>query len=332
MIAELDTRGHALRLRGTDLELDAPGRCPLGFVSHAGRAGSALPERAILTAATLSLVQAKGARALDRSLPLLATYGREFTLGQLELAVFPAGTVLGSAQLRCDLRGKRIVYAADLGGVDEAAPETAEPRAQLEADTLILGARYGDPRYKFPPFQKALAKVSEFVRRALADGCSPVLFAAPLGKSQEIARHLGREGHPVRLHPSAHRFLAAYRAAGVTIENTTLLDSPAAKGEVLIAPAGSRLDRFQRGPARSCLISGAAADPGAAARAGAEEAVLLSDQADHAQLLEYAKKSGARLVLTLGDGAEALASALTAAGMAAEPVFGDRQLPLPGVA
>jgi len=36
LIAELTVRGHALRLRGTDLYLDSPSRVPLGFVSHAG--------------------------------------------------------------------------------------------------------------------------------------------------------------------------------------------------------------------------------------------------------------------------------------------------------
>jgi putative mRNA 3-end processing factor len=329
--AELDTRGHGLRLRGSDLHLDPAGRVPLGFVSHAGRAGSALPERAIATAATLQLVAARGARALARSAPLVATYGREFTLGQLELALFPAGNVLGAAQLRCDFRGKRIVYAPDLGGVDESAPETAAPRAQLEADTLVLGARYGDPRFSFPTLHLALQRISELVQRALDHKLTPVLYAAPLGKSQEVARHLGREGHAVRLHQLAHRYVATYRAHGVELPGVSELTAPAHFGEVIIAPPGTKLDRYLRGPARTCLISGAAADPAAAARSGADAALPLSDHADHAQLVQYALASGARRVLTLGDGAAALAAALAARGLKAEPVFAERQLPLPGL-
>jgi putative mRNA 3-end processing factor len=325
---DLHVRGRTLKLRGTDLHLDAPLRCPLGFVSHAGVAGSALPDRAILTAATLALVGKKSPRALGKGAPLVAATGREFTLGKLELALYPAGNVLGAAQLRCDLGGHRVVYAADLGGVDEFAPETAEPRAQLEADTLILGARYGDPRFSFPPLQQALGRASEFVQRALGAHAAPVLLAAPLGKAQELARHLGREGHRVRLHPQAFRFVEVYRQHGVSLTNIREAEGPLEPGEVLIAPAGAALARFLAGPARTCLISGAAADPAVAARAGVDEAVTLSDHADHAALVKYAVESGAKLVLTLGEGAGALAQALTRRGLRAEPVFAERQLDL----
>ena len=330
MFADLVARKGVLKLRGTDLHLDPPGRTPLGFISHAGRAGHALPERAILTAATLALVGRKSPRALIKSLPLLATPGREFTLGNLELALFPAGNLLGASQLRCDLKGRRIVYAPDLGGVDEAAAETAEPRAQLEADTLILGARYGDGRFAFPPLHQALASVSAFVARTLAAKQTPVLLAAPLGKSQEIARHLGREGFSVKLHPVAHRFVEVYRAQGVSLPNVSELAGEPGPLEVVVAPPGAALERWLRGEVRTCLLSGAAADPAAAARANADEAVALSDHADQASLVRYAVESGAKLVLTIGEGAAALAAALKARGLTAEPVFADRQLDLFG--
>ena len=330
MLAELVTRKGALKLRGTDLHLDPPGRTSLGFVSHAGRAGHALPERAILTAPTLALVSKKSPRALIKSLPLVATPGREFTLGNLELAVFPAGNLLGAAQLRCDLKGRRIVYAPDLGGVDEGAAETAEPRAQLEADTLILGARYGDPRFSFPPLHLALAQVSRFVERALQAKATPVLLGAPLGKSQEVARHLGAEGHRVRLHPLAFRFVEVYRRHGVSLTNVSELQSAVGPGEVILAPPGASLDKWLSGTVRTCLLSGAAADPAVAARSGADESLALSDHADHASLVKYAIDSGAKRILTIGDGAAALAAALLQRGLFAEAVFADRQLDLFG--
>ena len=330
MFADLVNRKGVLKLRGTDLHLDPPGRTPLGFVSHAGRAGHALPERAILTAATLALVAKKSPRALIKSLPLVASPGREFTLGNLELAVFPAGNLLGASQLRCDLKGRRIVYAPDLGGVDEAAAETAEPRAQLEADTLILGARYGDAKFAFPPLHQALAAVSAWVAKTIEAKATPVLLAAPLGKSQELARHLGREGYSVRLHPVAHRFVEVYRAQGVSLPNVSELNGQPGPLEVVIAPHGASLDKWLHGPSRTCLLSGAAADPAVVSRAGADEAVALSDHADQASLVRYAVESGAKLVLTLGDGAQQLAATLNAQGLRAEPIFADRQLDLFG--
>lgn len=329
--SEIEVRGKTLRLRGTDLALDPPGRCPFGFVSHAGLAANALPERAIATAATLALVSVRSPRALSGSAPLPVSYGREFKLGLLELALFPAGNVLGAAQLRCDLRGRRIVYAADLGGVGEAAAETAAPREQLEADTLILGARYGDPRYAFPPLQRALRNVTKFVERALAAGATPVLIAAPLGKSQEVARHLGRQGHRVLLHRAAHRFVAVYAAHGVAMPEVAELSGDPAAGAVVIVPPGQLAALKTSRPLRTCLLSGAAVDPAVVARAHVDEALPVSDHADHAQLVKYALESKAKRVLTLGDGAEPLASALRGRGVAAEPVLADRQLKLPGL-
>ena len=57
---DLDTTGRSLRIRGTELYLDPPRRCALGFVSHAG-----LSSRGLTSTTTARGLRAK--RQMNRS-------------------------------------------------------------------------------------------------------------------------------------------------------------------------------------------------------------------------------------------------------------------------
>src|SRR5438067_1408028 len=188
---EVERAAHGLRLRGTQLYLEPVGRPQLGFLAHARRARATLPERTIATVATVALLEAAQPRALRKAAPLPAAWGKPFALGSLTLTVRPAGHVLGSAQLHCELSGRSVVYAGDLGGSGARAPATAEPREQVACDVLLLRATYGHPRYAFPPRAEVLQDLSRFVTATLRERRTPIVLAAPLGGAQEAVRHLG---------------------------------------------------------------------------------------------------------------------------------------------
>jgi len=153
---QVERTAHGLRLRGTQLYLEPVGRPQLGFLAHARGARATLPERTIATPATVALLEAAQPRALRRAAPLPAAWRKPFALGSMTLTLYPAGHVLGSAQLRCELAGRSILYAGDLGGAGERAPATAGKPEHVPCDTLLLRATYGHPRYSFPPRAEVL--------------------------------------------------------------------------------------------------------------------------------------------------------------------------------
>jgi putative mRNA 3-end processing factor len=322
-LPEVERAANGLRVRGHALYLEPRGRPPMGFLAHARGTFTVLPERTVATAPTVALLEAAQPRALRRTAALPAAYGKPFALGSLRLTVHPAGHVLGSAQLRCEGEGLDLVYAGDIGGSGRRASLTAEPREQLECETLALRALYGHPRYLFPPREELLERVRAFVDKSLRDGRTPVLVAAAVGAAQDLVAYLGDRGRTLRVHPTAYRACEVYAASGVALKNFARLGS---EGEVVLVPPTARLSRLELGEHRVCALSGRAVD----GIRGADEAIPLSDHAGFDELVDYAVRSHAQRVFAVQGYAEELAAALRQRKIEAVAVREHHQLRLPG--
>lgn len=313
---QVERTAHGLRLRGTELYLEPVGRPQLGFLAHARGARATLPERTVATAATVALLEAAQPRALRRAAPLPAAWRKPFALGSMTLTLHPAGHVLGSAQLHCELAGRSILYAGDLGGAGERAPATAGKPEHVPCDTLLLRATYGHPRYSFPARAEVLEELSRFVAGALAERRTPVILAASIGGAQEAVLNLA--AHEMRLHPAPLRFAEVYRSQGVELPKVLPLGA-VQPGQVVVLPAHPRSRRYlpEIGPHRTCLLSGRAVEPGYAAQIGVDCALPISDHAGFPDLVDYAVRSGASRVLIVHGYAEDLARTLRERGVRA---------------
>ena len=316
-----------MHVAGSGLFLDARRRRACAFVSHAHADHLGRHDRTIATAATAALARHRlGDRLRGEVLP--AEYRRPFGLGELTLELFPAGHVLGSAQIRVtNGSGLALGYTGDLC----LEPTfTAEPAEVMGCDVLLLESTFGLPRYAFPPKEEVLASVRRFVDDALADGVTPVLLGYSLGKAQEILKHLGERGYPCRAHPTVHAVNRVYESLGVSLPNVGPLgpEGPG-RGEVVVAPPhlsrSQAMARIRR--RRTAILTGWALDGSHRFRA-VDAAFPLSDHADFPALLRYARASGAGRVYTLHGHAEPLAQALRRQGIRAEPLLPEAQLEL----
>lgn len=313
MPVELKKAG--LHLTGTPLWLDATRKSELSFVSHAHSDHIARHDRVISTAATLALLQARLGAV---KAPLPVPYRRIFELGPLALELLPAGHVLGSAQLRVTRPdGRRIVYTGDL---NHQRGLTSEPLEVAECDTLVIESTFGHPRYRMPRRAEVLAQVEAWVRRQLERGRVPVLYAYPLGKSQEAIAWLERAGFKVVCHPTIHAVCEVYRAHGVALAPRRF-DGRFEPNEVGLFPPFGRSQALQKLSAKAtAVLTGWAVDPNVARRYGAEEAFALTDHADFDGLVEYAQATGADEVVTVHGFADELAAELRKKGLIARSV------------
>ncbi len=319
------SRGQ-LRVAESGLFLDAHRRSECAFVSHAHGDHIARHDRTIATPATVALMRHRlGPNVKGQALPAL--YRQPFGLGELTLELFPAGHVLGSAQLRATRNGVALGYSGDLCLEPTL---TAEPAEVVRCDVLVLESTFGLPRYVFPPKEEVLLAIRRFVDDALSDGVTPVLLGYALGKAQEILKYLGEAGYSCRAHPVVHAVNRVYLSQGVSLPNVGLLgpDGPGA-GEVVVAPPHlARTLPILRIPRRRmAMLTGWALD-GRWRFRGADCAFPLSDHADFPSLLRYARASGAHRVLTVHGYARELASALRKGGIRAEPLLEHEQLEL----
>ncbi len=321
MVVEL--RGGGLHLTGTRLALDATRRSELSFVSHAHSDHIARHQRSIATAATLRLM-AHRLGTLPGALPV--PFNRPFDLGPLTVELLPAGHILGSAQVRITRPdGLRVVYTGDLNPEPSTA---AEPAQVAECDVLVIESTFGFPRYRFPPRTQVLSDVEAWVRARLSQGVAPILLGYPLGKSQEVIKHLGDRGFEVCAPRATHELCELYIELGVPLK-VRRFDGRLKDGEVGVFPPFGRSSGLNRvTPRATAVLTGWALDPWAVRRYVADAAFPLSDHADFPALMAYARATGAAEVVTCHGFTEELAREFRAAGLAAHAVGKPQQLEL----
>ena len=317
-----------VRLLDSALHLDATRRVECGFVSHAHGDHIARHDRTIATAATLALLRHRlGAPRRARAEHLPAAHRSPFGLGELTLELFPAGHVLGSAQLRVTRGGVALGYTGDLC---TEPTEASEPAQVMPCDVLVLESTFGLPRYVFPPKAEVLAAIRRFVDGALSDGETPVLLGYALGKAQEILKHLSDAGYRCRAHPMVHGVNRVYEEQGVRFPGVRPLGPEGPdRGEVVVCPPHLAQSTAMRGVRRrrTAVLTGWAIDGGRHFRS-VDAAFPLSDHADFPSLVAYARATGAGRVYTVHGETDALASALRRQGIRAQPLREELQLEL----
>jgi putative mRNA 3-end processing factor len=321
----VELRRAGLHVTGTPLWLDAKRKSELSFVSHAHSDHIARHERVIATQPTIRFMAHRLGK-LAAALP--ASYGRPFELGPLVMELLPAGHVLGSAQLRVTRAdGHRVLYTGD---INLEPSLTAEPLQPAECDTLVIESTFGHPRFRFPPKRETLERVERWCREQLQRGIAPVLLGYPLGKSQEAMKFLVSRGLKIAAHASIHEVTALYEELGMPIGPVRRFHGSLEPDEVLFYPP--RLARStalaRLFPRSVAVLTGWAIDDSAARRYGADLAFPLSDHADFAGLVQYAKQCDASEVITHHGFAKELAKALCDEGLDARPLGEVKQLSL----
>ena len=324
----VELHGGGIRVSDSSLHLDATRRVACAFVSHAHGDHIARHERTIATQATLALLRHRlGTPRRGKAELLPAAHRQPFGLGELTLELFPAGHVLGSAQLRVTRDGLSLGYTGDLCTQPTQAAEAAEV---MPCDVLILESTFGSPRYVFPPKAEVLESVRRFVDDALGDGATPVLLGYALGKAQEVLKFLCDRGYACRAHPVVQAVNRVYEELGVSLPGVRALapEGPE-RGEVVVCPPHLSQSAAMRGVRRrrTAVLTGWAID-GSRYFRGVDAAFPLSDHADFPSLVAYARATGAGRVYTVHGQADAFAAALRRVGIRAEPLREHLQLEL----
>lgn len=314
---------EGFRLQGSVVALDAKKSRPMSFVSHAHR--TTRHDRIVCTDRTLRLLRRSG--ATWDALPV--SFGRPFQLGALSLELFPAGHVIGSAQLLAESRAGRLVYC---GGFQPYGSLTAEKYQARPCDVLALDCPYDEPEIVFPPPAEVRERIVGWVHDTLATGHVPVLLGSAIGKGQELSKLLGDAGFALRVHRSIYEVGKVYRELGVALAHARPFRGTPDPREVVIFPThlgGSAAIRKIR-KVRVALVSGRAVLPGEAQRAHVDAAFPLSDHSDHPGLMAMIRETGARHVVLSPRHGHELARLLRRRGLKVTCFRAPEQLPLWG--
>ncbi len=247
-------------------------------------------------------------------------YGETAEEGAARLTLFPAGHILGSAQIRFEEAGRSLLYTGDFKRRASATTRTAETPA---SDVLLTETTFGLPVFRFPPREALEERLVAACRAALEEGKTPVLLAYALGKSQEAAAILTAAGIPTVLHGAAWKLTPEYAAAGTSLPLSRPHEQGApGPGEAFIVPPScARTPVVQKIKKRRVIyLSGWALRPASRADFDADVRLPMSDHADFEDLLAHVEEVAPQMVLTLHGYASDFARILSGRGVQAFPL------------
>lgn len=249
-------------------------------------------------------------------------FGVPLQVDDVQITFFPAGHILGSAQVLLEHKGQRIVVTGDY----KTRPDrTAQPFELVKCDLLVTEATFGLPVFQHPDpldeIQRLLRVAAAHPERAYVIGC----YA--LGKAQRVISLLREAGHerPIYLHGAMIRLCALYEERGIALgELRHSLDVPKAElaGQIVIAPPSAIKDRWSRRLPDPVLAvaSGWMSVKQRARQSGVELPLIISDHADWNELRETITATEAETIWVTHGREDALVYWCQQQGRVAEPL------------
>ncbi len=249
-------------------------------------------------------------------------YGTPLSIDEVTITLYPAGHILGSAQVLIEHEGQRVVVTGDY---KRLADRTAQPFELVPCDLLVTEATFGLPVFQHPApkaeIGKLLRSVENHPERAHVVGC----YA--LGKAQRVIALLRDAGYdaPIYLHGAMVKLCALYEEQGVGLgELRKALETNKADlaGQIVIAPPSALKDRWSRrlpDPVLS-VASGWMSVKGRARQSLVELPLVISDHADWNELRATIADSGAGTIWVTHGREDALVYYCSQQGLRAEPL------------
>jgi putative mRNA 3-end processing factor len=253
-----------------------------------------------------------------------AALGETVEVGGVSVTFYPAGHVLGSAQIAVEKDGLRIVASGDYKRVPD---KTCAPFELVPCDVFITEATFALPVFRHPPAQEEIGRllksVAQFPERAHLVG------AYALGKAQRVMKELRQAGYdrPIHIHGALAKLSAYYQTEGIDLGPLEPATVEAGRkgdfaGAVVIGPPSAFADRWARrfpDPV-SCFASGWMRIRQRAKQRGVELPLIISDHCDWDELCETITGTGAGEVWVTHGREEALVRWCELQGISARPL------------
>ena len=248
-------------------------------------------------------------------------YGETLQHHGVTVSLHPAGHVLGSAQVRLAHGGQVWVASGDY----KVAPDpTCTPFEPVRCDVFITESTFGLPIYRWCPDEEVFADINAWWARNVDHGRASVLACYSFGKAQRVLAGIDPSIAPIVVHGAVKPLNEAYRAAGVSLPDTTMVTDVKDKADLrrclVICPPSAAGSPWMRrfGAAQTAFASGWMQVRGNRRRGGYDRGFVLSDHADWPGLHEAIAATGAQRVIVTHGSSPAMVRHLRERGLQAE--------------
>lgn len=223
-------------------------------------------------------------------------YGEVLHLNGVEICLFPAGHVPGSAQVRLSYRGEVWVVAGDYKTVADGLTPGFEP---VRCHHFVTESTFGLPIFHWQDQKKVFADINAWWAENVSKGITSVMLGYSLGKAQRIMKYLDRSIGDVVCHSAISESNLALERSGFDFGSWTDgsrgLQGMDLSSSMLVCPPSAVqspwMDGLRDYSVGNC--SGWMAVRKSQQWGGIDRGFVLSDHADWPQLLEAVMATGA---------------------------------------
>lgn len=254
-----------------------------------------------------------------------ASLGETLSINGVSISYFPAGHVIGSAQILVEKDGMRIVASGDYKRCKDPTCVSFEP---VPCNVFITEATFALPVFRHPndgqEIEKLLRSVERFPERTHLVG------AYALGKAQRIIRLIRDAGYDktIFIHGALAKLSAFYETRGIDLgvlapATIDKADKQQFAGGIVVGPPSAFSDKWARrfpDPV-TCFASGWMRIRQRAKQRGVELPLIVSDHADWNELTETIREIGPEEVWVTHGREEALVRWCELQGVSAKPLM-----------
>lgn len=222
-------------------------------------------------------------------------YNQNIQINGVNISLFPAGHIIGSAQVRLEYKGEIWVISGDYKVKNDGYTIPFEP---VKCQHFITESTFGLPIYNFPEAANINQQLNDWVTQNAEQGLNSVIIGYALGKAQRILSAL-KTDQPILLHSTIYN---TNEAVGFDNSNYIKFTQDFKKEQInpgIVIATGSVvgspwLRRFE--PYKLAFCSGWMQLRGARRRYNADKGFIMSDHADWQGLNEAVVATGAENV------------------------------------
>lgn len=225
---------------------------------------------------------------------------KPIAIGGVKISFYPAGHILGSAQVCIEKKGRRTVVSGDY---KRQADATCLPFEPVRCDTFVTESTFGLPIYRWPDSQTVFDGINDWWRQNQAAGKASLLLAYSLGKAQRLLAGIDATIGPIYTHGAVEKLNAGYRAANVSLPKTTYVGDVDAKTtdwsqSLIVAPPAAAGTTWARrfGKQSTAMASGWMQIRGTRRRRSMDRGFILSDHVDWQTLMQSIEETEAENV------------------------------------
>ncbi len=313
---------HDLYIEPLDAYIDPPFPVKRALITHAhgdharGGHGSVLA-----TPDTIGIMKLRyGANCAEHWQE--SPYGHTNTIDGVKVTFYPAGHILGSAQILLETPQQRIVVSGDYKRFPDKTIAAFEP---VPCDIFVTEATFGLPVFQHPDplteARKLVKSLQDFPEQ------SHLVASYALGKAQRLISLVREAGYdaPIYMHGSLVNMCAYYQSQGIDLgdlRKATGLPKGALKGCLVIAPPSTLKEVWSRRLTDPILgmASGWMTVKQRVRQKGIELPVVISDHADWNELTQTIQDTGASEIWVTHGREDALVHWCETHGLKAAPL------------